>query len=152
MKKCKHSILTLHSKKTEITQTVYRSGSKPKCVAEKRLVYETLALLNTVVYISGRTFTHAFVYAVKSLVTTNIVNKIIENNIHMCKDQEDDAFTLLSSIGQILNEVELAVKAMGKCGVNKDALDEDVDVIDEDINQRTKSNEERDTISVFAEI
>ena len=58
----------------------------------------------------------------------------------------------MSSIGQILNEVELAVKAMGKCGVNKDALDEDVDVIDEDINQRTKSNEERDTISVFAEI
>ena len=85
-KKCKHSILALHSKKTEITQAVYRSGSKPKCVAEKRLVYETLALLNTVVYISGRTFTHAFVYAVKSLVTTNIVNKIIENNIHMCKD------------------------------------------------------------------
>jgi len=45
----------------------------------------------------------------------------------MREDREDDAFAILSSIEQILDDVELAVKATDECGVDKGALDKDDD-------------------------
>jgi len=52
---------TLHSMETDPKQNVYKSGKKPKCVPEKKVIYETLCLLQTAVFVTGRTFTRQYV-------------------------------------------------------------------------------------------
>ena len=71
-------ILALHSTEMKPEQKVYKSGKKPVCVLEKKLILETLGLLKTTMYTAGQTFTQQYVYSVCKLTKTILTDKKLE--------------------------------------------------------------------------
>ena len=92
-------------------EEVYRSGSESKTEPEKMLIYEVFARAETARIIPGRDFPVNLLRKQKDSLLTKLSDKKLQNS--MADYESDEAFRLLSSIGQILD--------------NPSAVDEDSD-------------------------
>lgn len=91
----------------ETEQVVYQTGAKPKASAKKTLIYEMFAFLGTSKYFPGRKFHRFFVCNVIPHLKTKLTDEKIEARMRGKKD--DLAYEFLSSIGQIMDDIELAL-------------------------------------------
>ena len=101
---CKRMLLTLHNLNgVDVEAKVYRSGSSPRCLAERKMIYEVFGLLKTSQVISQRRYKKHIVWATKS--TVDLTDSKLESE--MRGNESDEAYRLLSTIGQILDDVVL---------------------------------------------
>ena len=84
-------------------QKVFTSGSKSKASLEKTHIYEIFALAHMARYIPGKTYQCNNWYKLAPFLNTKLHSAKLERNI---KSMEvESAFQLLSSIGQIIDEI-----------------------------------------------
>jgi len=79
---------------------VYCTGSSPKLVAEKTMIYQVYYLADTSTYTSGCIFKKDQVWNVKS--TINLKNENLEKGMSY---ENDEDFRLLGTVGQILEDI-----------------------------------------------
>ena len=78
----------------------------------------------------------------RKLTKTKITDNKLEAKLHLRESQEDEAFAFLSSIGQIIDDVEIAAKSMEE--LHKDT--EDANLTEEE-EARAVIREDRDQVS-----
>ena len=79
---------------------VYCTGSSPKLVAEKTMIYQVYYLADTPTYTSGCIFKKDQVWNVKSII--NLKNENLEKGMSY---ENDEDFRLLGTVGQILEDI-----------------------------------------------
>ena len=111
----KRFVLGLNKKDEE--QKVYRSATKAKRIPEKTLIYEMFNLLGTSRYVSGRKFGRTYVKDVIEKCPSRklIVDRKVEARIK--GKQSEQAYSFLSSVAQIMDDVEMALN------VNDEAME-----------------------------
>ena len=82
---------------------VYRSGCTPKIIAERTKIFEIFTLLGTSHIMPCRQFNSNRVWNVIDKATTSLVDSKL--NKQMKDYTNEQTFELLSSIGQILDEL-----------------------------------------------
>ena len=80
----------------------FRSGSKPKGVPEKKMIYEILSLLGTSMYASGQMFTTNYMISVCNKLKTMLKDGKTESRVN--EYENNSAFHLLSSVGMYFSE------------------------------------------------
>lgn len=86
------------------TQKVYRTGASPRRLQERKMIYEIFMLMGTHEYVPGRKFTR------RSISDLKLKTKLVDVRRSRTKKKghiHDSAFQLLSSIGQVMDDVAL---------------------------------------------
>ena len=104
---CKRFLVDLLKMREHTEQVVYRTGTKPKCSMERTMIYEMFVKLDTSEYKPGRRFDRFYVKNVVTKLDTVLTDKKLESRIK--GKQDDEAYAHFSSIGQIYDDVELAL-------------------------------------------
>ena len=132
---CKRMVLEINSFSSYSSKNVYRSGSTPRRVAERTMVYEIFTHLKASVECPLRQFKRDFVSSCVKLVKTKLIDKKLEAQI---KDYTNDqAFQFLSSVGQILDEMSNPKEDDDEDNDDDDEIETDESAIARDIRDET---------------
>lgn len=102
---CKRFMMLVNTlSKEEKGNFVYRRGSSPKCLAEKRIIYIVFSLLQTWKYVAGRSFNSGYVQSVCKEAEKIVDLKDAKFEARFKESQTDGAFNFLSSVAVIFGD------------------------------------------------